>query len=217
MKKLSRIGLVLLFSAGTITAFGYFFLCRTRFIPPKKDGSFIPAKNAGKALKARLRTYAASLKTYAKANRFNEQIGFLVDMNISSGKNRFFVYNLDRDSLEMDGLVTHGSGNGNEGNGISFSNIPGSLCTSLGKYKIGHSYTGRFGLAYKLYGLDPSNNKAFERAVVLHSLDCVPAGETDPFPICESLGCPTVAPSFLQSLKRYIDPSGKPILLWIYH
>jgi hypothetical protein len=31
-----------------------------------------------------------------------------------------------------------------------------------------------------------------------------------------SLGCPTVSPQFLQTLKTYIDRSGKPVLLYIY-
>ena len=75
---------------------------------------------------------------------------------------------------------------------------------------------GKFGLAYKLYGLDSTNSKAFERFVVLHAHSCVPNEEIDPEPLCQSWGCPTVSPEFLQELKKYIDASEKPILLWIY-
>jgi L,D-transpeptidase catalytic domain len=140
----------------------------------------------------------------------------MVDMKIESGKKRFFVYNLRKDSIELAGLVTHGSGKVNS-DAIQFSNTEGSLCTSLGKYKIGNAYNGKFGLAFKLYGLDSANSNAFNRYVVLHAHDCVPNEETAPFPICESWGCPTVAPAFLTMLKTYIDKSGQPILLNIYY
>jgi hypothetical protein len=50
-------------------------------------------------------------------------------------------------------------------------------CTALGKYRIGNSYNGRFGQAFKLYGLERTNDKAFERFVVLHSHECVPETE----------------------------------------
>jgi hypothetical protein len=141
----------------------------------------------------------------------------MVDMQIASGKKRFFVYNLVNDSIEYAGLVAQGSGRNHPDNGIEFSNAANSLCTSLGRYKIGGSYTGKFGLAFKLYGLDATNSNAFKRFVVLHAHSCVPVDETAPVPICQSWGCPTVAPAFLNALKKYIDQSEKPVLLNIYY
>ena len=129
---------------------------------------------------------------------------------------RFFVYNLVKDSVEIAGLVAHGSGIANSDT-PGFSNTPNSYCTSLGKYKIGKSYNGKYGLAYKLYGLDKTNSKAFERFVVLHAHACVPNGEVSPLPICESWGCPTVSPSFLTLLKSYLDGAAKPVMLWVYY
>ena len=96
-----------------------------------------------------------------------------------------------------------------------FSNADGSHCTAVGKYKIGNPYMGRFGLAYKLYGLDSTNSNAFKRYVVLHAHDCVPNDEVFT-EICQSDGCPTVSPNFLKKLQRLIDDSPKPVLLWIY-
>jgi hypothetical protein len=117
--------------------------------------------------------------------------------------------------VELAGLVAHGSGLTNTDN-IVFSNEPGSYCSSVGKYRIGASYYGQFGLAYKLYGLESTNNNAFERFVVLHAHDCVPEKEVYPLSICESWGCPTVSPGFLDKLAGYIDHSDKSILMWIY-
>lgn len=91
----------------------------------------------------------------------------------------------------------------------------GSGCTLLGKYRIGSSYTGKWGYSYKLHGLDSSNNKALERKVVLHAHGCIPEKEVAD-EICQSNGCPTVSPAFLQQLKNIINSSDKPVLLWIY-
>jgi hypothetical protein len=60
-----------------------------------------------------------------------------------------------------------------------------------------------------------TNNNAFARAVVLHSHECVPETAVKS-EICQSSGCPTVAPGFLQQLKPIITLSKKSALLWIY-
>lgn len=163
--------------------------------------------------KAKLK--AASVKLFAKQKGYNDNICFLADMSLPSGQNRFFVYNLKKDTLQNSGLVTHGRCNQYWLEGRKYGNTVGCGCTSLGKYKVGHSYNGRFGLAYKLYGLDKTNDKAFERFVVLHSHECVPEMEVKN-EICQSDGCPTVSPGFLQQIKPIINSSSKPVLLWIY-
>lgn len=165
----------------------------------------------------RTRQHANQLEAYVKAQQLNSQIAFLVDMRIPSGKNRFFVYDLSAKKIRAAGLVTHGSGSTLDGDSLQFSNVPGSSCTSLGHYRVGKPYQGRFGLAYKLYGLDASNSQAFNRFVVLHSHACVPEMEIAPLGICESLGCPTVSPSFLQTLAAAIDAAKTSIVLWIYY
>lgn len=153
---------------------------------------------------------------YTKANKYNTQLCFFIDMSIESGHNRFFVYDLQKDSILGTGLVTHGSCNETWLKGRKYGNTPGCGCSSLGKYKVGNPYKGRFGLAYKLYGLDTSNSNAYNRFVVLHSMECVPEKEVSPYPICQSNGCPTVSPGFLQQLATIIDASKRPVLLWMY-
>lgn len=151
-----------------------------------------------------------------KSKRYNDQICFLIDMSIESGQNRFFIYDLENDSIVNGGLVTHGRCNEWWLNGRKYGNNPGCGCSSLGKYKIGSAYHGRFGLAYKLHGLDSSNSNAYKRYVVLHAHECVPEAEVHPDPICQSDGCPTVSPGFIKQLSRIIDNSSKPVLMWIY-
>ncbi|MBP8114135.1 MAG: murein L,D-transpeptidase catalytic domain family protein [Chitinophagaceae bacterium] len=166
----------------------------------------------------RLRRQADLIRDYAKANNYSMEYCFLVDMSIPSGKNRFFVYNMRKDSLEFSALVAHGFGSTQKdcGDQLVFSNNNYSFKTSLGKYKIGKPYKGQYGLSYKLYGLDSTNNKAFERAIVLHSDQHVPEQEIFPGKIFQSAGCPTVSPSFLPILGSFIKSSQKPILMWIY-
>jgi len=153
--------------------------------------------------------------SFIKKNGYNESVCFLIDMTLPSGQNRFFVYDLDKDSIIQSGLVTHGRCNKDWLEGRKYSNVPGCGCTSLGKYKVGYAYKGTFGLAYKLHGLDKTNSNAFKRYVVLHSHECVPEYQVAD-DICQSDGCPTVSPNFLKQLKPVINQSSKPILLWIF-
>lgn len=185
------------------------------FARPTPEPPTPPSNNPEAAWRQALRDRAGEAATFTKDKGYNTRIAFLLDMNIPSGSPRFFVYDLQADSIRMSGLVTHGSCNEWWLSKIKYSNVVGSGCTSLGKYKIGQSYQGRFGLAWKLHGLDARNSNAFKRYVVLHGHECVPETASDE-DICQSLGCPTIAPSFLQSIKPVINHSNKPVLLWIY-
>jgi hypothetical protein len=171
--------------------------------------------NLENTLVEKLKLKSTEAISFIKKKGYNESVCFFIDMTLSSGQNRFFVYDMVKDSIQRSGLVTHGRCNQMWLEGRKYSNEPGCGCTSLGRYKIGNSYIGRFGLAYKLYGMDKTNSNAFKRFVVLHSHECVPAAEVQD-EICQSDGCPTVSPQFLQQLKPMIDQSSKPILLWIF-
>jgi hypothetical protein len=166
--------------------------------------------------KSVLQKKAAELKSFASANGYNEELCILINMHISSGKNRLLVYHFQTDSIALASLVAHGRCNERWLEGRKYGNEIGCGCSSLGKYKIGNAYNGKFGLAYKLHGLDKTNSNAFNRFVVLHSHDCVPEDEMFPYPICQSDGCPTVSPKTIASLGKIIDQSAKPMLLYIF-
>lgn len=166
---------------------------------------------------SKIKGKAVELKKFAFDNRFSTKYIFLIDMKLPSGKNRFFVYDISKDSIIKTSLVAHGSGNEGFSFTPKFSNQKESGCTALGKYRIGKSYAGRFGIAYKLYGLDSTNSNAFSRDIVLHSYNCVPEQETYPYPICNSRGCPMVSPLFFKQLQIIIDKSEEPVLLWIFN
>ena len=150
-------------------------------------------------------------------SKYNNEIAFIIDMKIMSGKNRFFVYDLKNNVIIDQGLVAHGIGSQTQTEGeLIFSNEPNSLSTSLGKYSIGSSYNGQFGKSYKLYGLEETNNKAFARNIVLHKYSKMPFGEQES-PICKSFGCPMINVEFYKRIEKLIDNSKTNIILDIFY
>ncbi|HEX5654178.1 MAG TPA: murein L,D-transpeptidase catalytic domain family protein [Chitinophagaceae bacterium] len=159
---------------------------------------------------------AEDLANYAHKNGYSSKYCFLVDMSLPSGRNRFFVYDIENRDIAYAALVAHGSCNENFLSRPRFANTPECGCSSLGKYKVGALYNGKYGKSYRLYGLEKSNSNAFKRGVVIHGYDCVPDNEIHPMVLCNSLGCPMVSYRFFNRLTRIISQSGKPILLWVY-
>src|SRR5690242_9523514 len=76
----------------------YFFWYKPKFEISKgsihKNAS---ATNSKTILK--LREKAINLKAYTKARSYNSDLCFLIDMSIESGRNRFFVYDMKKDSI----------------------------------------------------------------------------------------------------------------------
>jgi hypothetical protein len=168
---------------------------------------------------ARLTDHVSEIKSFTTTNRgYSKKIAFLVDMKIKSGKNRFFVYDLENEKIIDQGLVAHGSGSetGIKGDILQFSNAPNSNCTSLGRYSIEKSYTGVFGKAFRLNGLDDTNNNAMKRAIVLHRYKEVPDDEKEYY-IINSHGCPMVSEVFFKRLEKVIENSDSKIMLYMYY
>lgn len=162
--------------------------------------------------------YINEVKKLIESNKkYNKRIAFFIDMKIPSGKNRFFVYDLKTNRIIDKGLVAHGSGSETNVKGkLKFSNVPNSLSTSLGKYYIGNSYYGKFGKAYKLYGLDKTNSNAFHRDIVFHYYFDVPYQEQKGY-ICNSFGCPMVNKKYFDRTATIIDDSESDIVMSIYY
>jgi hypothetical protein len=94
----------------------------------------------------------------------------VADFGLASREPRFHIVNVETGRLEASFLVAHGSGSDPEGTGMlqQFSNLPGSNATSRGAYLTGATYTGKHGKSQRLIGLDPYNDRALERAIVIH-------------------------------------------------
>lgn len=167
----------------------------------------------------KIKTFANIAKQFCESQYFDTEHCFLIDMSLPSGKNRFFVYDFNTDSIALQGNVCHGKKSIiNGSNKLRYSNELFSNCTSLGKYKIGARGKSKYGLGfnYVLHGLDKTNNNAFNRIVVLHSKDDVANHEIYPITLVTSSGCPSVSNQFLSKLDTVLINKEKPVLLWIF-
>ena len=177
-----------------------------------------PQHEVSSEAKDRFKLNSNQAKDFLNQNPdFNQDVVFLADMAIKSRYNRFYVYDVKNDRILHEGLVAHGKGSNTGTYGeLQFSNVEGSNMTSLGNYKVGVDYVGRFGKSYKLHGLDKTNDQAFARYVVLHTYTFMPH-EEQLVPIINSEGCPMVSNETFKVLEKIIDNSKKPILLKIYY
>lgn len=167
---------------------------------------------------AKISQKLADLKAFLKESDYNSDKAFLIDFSISSSKFRFFVVDLKSGRIIQKALVAHGDGSedGKMNGNLKFSNQDGSHCSSLGKYIVNEKYNGKFGMSYRLTGLDETNSNARDRAIVLHRLSCVPDVEQSK-EICLSFGCPMVSDNFFKILEQHIDKSDKKLIIYAYN
>jgi hypothetical protein len=150
----------------------------------------------------------AAARAMTKANPFfNPRHAVLVDMRRPSPEPRLAVYDLRTGRCLLRTRVMHGQGSGSRLARI-FSNRKGSLRTALGRYVIVRAYRSRFGRAYRLTGLDATNDNALSRSIVLHASRSVRPGH-----IGRSDGCPAVSADALRRMRPWLRPGT---LLWIY-
>lgn len=158
----------------------------------------------------------AEAKIFCRNKGYDTSVSFLLDLTLPNGRKRFFICDIKNNKIINSGLVTHGSCNSRYLSQVQYSNTQGCGCSSYGKYKVDSLYKGKFGDAFKLYGLDSSNSNAYNRFIVLHSHSCVPDIEVYPNQICNSEGCTTVSPAYLKKLASVITTRTRPILLWVF-
>lgn len=158
---------------------------------------------------------AKSFKNWLSKNNYNTDYMFVVDFSISMDYKRFHLIDLNRDSIEKSSIVAHGRGGGSSLDVVKTSNKPGSLCSSVGRYKIGDSLWGEYGKGFWLHGLDTSNSNATKRLVVMHYYDNQSCEEGES-PIYYSEGCPMMCKTDFYYYNKIIKNSSKPMLMLIY-
>ena len=99
----------------------------------------------------------------------------MVDFSARSNAMRFQLVDIASGRIAASWLVAHGRGSDPDNSGWleRFSNRPGSNASSRGSFLIANSYVGKHGRSRRLIGLDPENNLAFERAIVIHGAQYV--------------------------------------------
>jgi hypothetical protein len=106
-------------------------------------------------------------------------------------------------------LVAHGRGSdpANTGWLERFSNRPGSNASSSGSFLTGQAYSGKHGHSRKLIGLDPENDEAERRAIVIHAASYVSREMArDLGRIGRSQGCFAVSQDDLAQVMARLGP-----------
>ena len=159
---------------------------------------------------------------YCVKNNLQRSYYMLVDLNIHSGKKRFFVYDFKKDTIIKSYMVSHGCGENAWSNTFTkdnpkISNEFDSHCSSVGKYIIRDRGVSQWGIhvKYLLQGKDKTNSNAFERAIVLHSWEEIPNDEVYPRGTPEGWGCPAVSNLAMKEIDAMLKQSAKPVLLWV--
>ena len=93
----------------------------------------------------------------------------VADFALPSSLPRLHFANLERGEVRSF-LVAHGKGSDPEHDGFLklFSNEVNSLATSRGAFITYEWYRGKYGTSIRLGGIDPDNNHALDRAIVMH-------------------------------------------------
>ncbi len=116
----------------------------------------------------------AALDTHATRIVDRDVVG-LVNFAAHSRLPRFQLVDLAGGRVLKSTLVAHGSGSDPDATGWTerFSNTPGSNASSKGAFVTGPTYHGKHGRSRKVIGLEPQNEAAEHRAIVIHGADYV--------------------------------------------
>jgi len=138
----------------------------------------------------------------------------IIDYSLPSTTPRLWVIDRERRRVLFHRLVAHGKGSG-ENFATRFSNVEGSLQSSLGLFLTEESYVGGNGYSLRLRGLEPGiNDRARERTIVLHGAPYArPEFARRHGRLGRSWGCPAVEPEIAREL---IDLVRDGSLLFVY-
>ncbi len=153
----------------------------------------------------RLLDIAASQVARAGSALWRGDVVGIADFGVHSSLPRFHFVNLEAGTADSV-LVSHGSGSDPEHDGWlnGFSNLHDSWATSRGAYITWEWYEGRFGTSVRLGGLDPDNDQAFPRAIVMHPASYAASSHVERWGrLGRSNGCFAFGPEvFPQALLR---------------
>ena len=166
----------------------------------------------------RIRSHAKDALTYSKQHNFSTDYCFLVDFDIHSGKERFFVWDFNQDKVIYSTICAHGHGGNSTLTQADFSNERGSNCSSLGHYKVGGLRTmnnHKNVPCLEVHGLDSTNSNAHGRGILIHP--SVAQFATWPVPMFHRTeGCFGLSWRGFQTIKQFMSQTSQPILLWAY-
>jgi hypothetical protein len=127
-----------------------------------------------------------------EAGQVDGRLLTVIDYSLPSTERRLWVLDPAARRILFHELVAHGEGSG-EILAAAFSNRPHSRQSSLGLFRTEDVYRGRHGDSLRLSGLEPGvNDRAMERAIVLHGAAYVTPAIAATGRLGRSWGCPAV-------------------------
>jgi len=116
----------------------------------------------------------AALDTHAGRIADRSVVG-LVDFSVPSRQPRLHIVDVAGGRIVSSHLVAHGRGSDPENSGWAehFSNRLGSEASSNGSFVVGETYYGKHGRSRRVIGLDPDNDQAEVRGIVIHAASYV--------------------------------------------
>ncbi len=147
------------------------------------------------------------LRAWCYRHEYNTQIAIFVDLSLHSGRNRFVVWDFEKEQPLLVCPVSHGSGSPKPHKRTAYaelSNEEGSHLSSVGRALVAERYEGRYGIAYRLDGLDASNSNLRPRCVVLHSWQYTTSFPIFPLPTVGSFGCPVISRKMMMRLDKIL-------------
>ena len=148
------------------------------------------------SLRSRVTERVCMLRAFCRTNGYNSRIAILVDWSRHSGRNRLVVWDFERGKALMCCPVSHGSGAQESHVRSAYarhSNRDGSHLSSVGRALVAERYEGRYGVAYRLDGLDVTNSNLRSRCVVLHGWEHTTSFPIWPIATIGSFGCPVLS------------------------
>ena len=163
------------FLGASIAAVGTFVAPSSLAAP---GGGLAPLRPVAEPMQAAapkfLQQALAALDRHSHRVAHRDLIG-VCDFTEHSKEERFHLVDVASGTIRKSLLVSHGKGSDPKNSGFAerFSNRPGSNASSRGSFLTSDAYVGKHGLSRRLVGLDPDNDRALERAIVIHGADYV--------------------------------------------
>lgn len=200
-------------ASGVIAKPGRKIIWPDTVIPKEHAAPAVPAAPKQADRPPLLQKALAALDQHGSRVGNRQRIG-VVDFTEHSSQKRFQIVDVANGAIAGTFLVAHGRGSDPRHTGWveHFSNRPGSNASSPGSFVVASRYYGKHGVSRRLMGLDPENNLALERAIVIHGASYVDHSLiSSQGQIGRSLGCFAVAEN---QIAEVLSDLGEGCLLY---
>lgn len=167
------------------------------------------------SLRSRVAERADALREFCRTEGYNTRVALFVDLSRHSGRRRFVAWDMERNVPIFMCPVSHGSGSKISHVRSAYaalSNEDGSHLSSVGRALVAERYEGRYGVAYRLDGLDATNSNLRPRCVVLHGWEHTTSLPIYPFSTVGSFGCPVLSRKMMRRVDELLQQHERVII-----